>query len=145
VVPAVERPDVGLALAPPGTLAPGQRPLRQIGSVSTAEVNSVVRWLAGLTARYRLPQKLLVLHEFQLSMIRNERELDTRNDDLAILIHMDGQGTPGDKEQTWETITSAAPAGVFFGWKDFYVKDHPMMGPRQTIMRTPRLSMISYQ
>ena len=35
--------------------------------------------------------------------------------------------------------------GVFFGWKDFYVKDHPMLTPRQTITRTPRLSMISYQ
>ena len=138
-------PNVGLALDPEWKLAPGQLPLRQIGSVSITEVNSVVRWLAGLTARYRLPQKLLVLHQFQLSMIRNEHRLDARYDDLAIVIHMDGQGTPGDKRQTWQTITSAAPAEVFFGWKDFYVKDHPMMGPRQTIKRTPRLSMISYE
>jgi hypothetical protein len=86
-----------------------------------------------------------VLHQFRLSMIRSERKLDTRYDDLAILIHMDGQGTPFDKQQTWQTITRAAPAGVFFGWKNFYVKDHPTLSPRQTIMRTPRLSMISYQ
>jgi hypothetical protein len=138
-------PDVGLALDPEWKLAPGQLPLKQIGSVSISEVNSVVRWLAGLTARYRLPQKLLVLHQFQLSMIRDERGLDTRNDDLAILIHMDGQGTPGDKQQTWDAVTKAAPPKVFFGWKDFYVKDHPMLDPRQTIERTPRLSMISYQ
>ena len=141
----LELPDVGLALDPEWKLAPGQLPLRQIGSVSIGEVNSVIRWLAGLTARYRLPQKLLVLHQFQLSMIRNERELDTRHDDLAILIHMDGQGTPASKRQTWRTITRAAPPGVFFGWKNFYVKDHPMVTPRQTIARTPRLSMISYQ
>jgi hypothetical protein len=141
----LELPDVGLALDPEWKLAPGQLPLQQIGSVSITEVNSVVRWLAGLTARYRLPQKLLVLHQFRLSMIRNEHKLDVRYDDLAIVIHMDGQGTPGDKQQTWKTITRAAPAGVFFGWKNFYVKDHPMMSPRQTIMRTPRLSMISYE
>jgi hypothetical protein len=138
-------PDVGLALDPEWKLAPGQLPLQQIGSVSATEVNSVIRWLAGLTARYRLPQKVLVLHQFQLSMISNEHKLDVRYDDLAIVVHMDGQGTPGDKQQTWEAITSAAPAGVFFGWKNFYVKDHPMMSPRQTIMRTPRLSMISYE
>jgi hypothetical protein len=138
-------PDVGLALDPEWKLAPGQRPLQQIGSVSISEVNSVVSWLAALTTRYRLPQKLLVLHQFQLSMIRDESGLDTRHDDLAILIHMDGQGTPGDKEQTWDTITKAAPSRVFFGWKDFYVKDHPMLTPRQTISRTPQLSMISYQ
>jgi hypothetical protein len=138
-------PDVGLALDPEWKLAPGQLPLRQIGSVSITEVNSVVRWLAGLTARYRLPQKLLVLHQFQPSMIRDEPRLDVRHDDLAIVIHMDGEGTPADKQQTWQTVTAAAPAGVFFGWKNFYVKDHPMMGPRQTIIRMPRLSMISYE
>ncbi len=141
----LERPDVGLALDPEWKLAPDQLPLQQIGSVSATEVNSVIRWLAGLTARYRLPQKLLVLHQFRLSMIGDEHKLDVRYDDLAIVIHMDGQGTPGDKEQTWEAVTKAAPAGVSFGWKDFYVKDHPMMGPQQTISRTPRLSMISYQ
>jgi hypothetical protein len=138
-------PDVGLALDAEWKLQPGQLPLKQIGSVSISEVNSVVSWLAALTMRYRLPQKLLVLHQFQLSMIRGERRLNTRHDDLAILIHMDGQGTPSDKEQTWDTITRAAPSRVFFGWKNFYVKDHPMLTPRQTITRTPRLSMISYQ
>ena len=138
-------PDVGLALDPEWKLQPGQLPLHQIGGVSITEVNRVIRWLAGLTARYRLPQKLLVLHQFKLSMIGNEQRLDTRHDDLAILIHMDGQGTPANKEQTWEAVVRAAPAGVFFGWKNFYVKDHPTLGPRQTIERTPRLSMISYQ
>jgi hypothetical protein len=34
---------------------------------------------------------------------------------------------------------------VFFGWKNFYVKDHPMLSPQQTMARTPQLSMISYQ
>ena len=141
----LEMPDVGLALDPEWKLQPGQRPLRQIGSVNVGEVNTVIRWLARLTAQYRLPQKLLVLHQFRLSMISGEQNLDTRHDDLAILIHMDGQGTPADKQQTWETVTRAAPAGVFFGWKNFYVKDHPMISPRLTMARTPQPSMISYQ
>ena len=141
----LELPNVGLALDPEWKLAPGQRPDQQIGSVHISGVNNVIRWLAGLTAHYRLPQKLLVLHQFRLSMIRNEQGLDTRHEDLAILIHMDGQGTPADKLQTWQAITRAAPAGVSFGWKNFYAKDHPMMSPQQTMARTPRLSMISYQ
>jgi hypothetical protein len=98
-----------------------------------------------LTAQYRLPQRLLVLHQFRPSMIRDESRLDTRHDDLAILIHMDGQGTPVDKRQTWDAITRAAPAGVFFGWKNFYAKDHPTMSPQQTVATDPHLSMISYQ
>lgn len=138
-------PDVGLALDPEWKLTPHQVPLHQIGSVSISEVNSVISWLASLTERHRLPQKLLVLHQFRLSMIGDEQQLDTRHEDLAILIHMDGQGTRADKQQTWQAVTGAAPAGVAFGWKNFYVKDHPMMSPQQTIARTPQLSMISYQ
>ncbi|MGD0376083.1 MAG: hypothetical protein ABSB01_16025 [Streptosporangiaceae bacterium] len=143
--PLLELPNVGLALDPEWKLQPGQLPLQQIGSVGIAEVNSVISWLAGLTARYHLPQKLLVLHQFRLSMIADERRLDTHRDDLAILIHMDGQGSPADKQQTWNAVIKAAPAGVYFGWKNFYAKDHPMLGPRQTMARNPEPVMISYQ
>ncbi len=138
-------PNVGLALDPEWKLQPRQLPLRQIGSVSITEVNGVVNWLAQLTARYRLPQKLLVLHQFKLGEIADEKRLDTSNDDLAIVINMDGQGTPAMKRQTWDAVTAAAPPGVPFGWKDFYVKDQPMLSPSQTMARTPSPVMISYQ
>lgn len=141
----LEKPDVGLALDPEWKLKPGQLPLHQIGSVSIGQVNAVVTWLAWLTARYRLPQKLLELHQFRLSMIQGEARLDTRHDDLAIVVNMDGQGAPATKEQTWLAIVGAAPKGVYFGWKDFYVKDTPMLDPAETIERTPRPVLISYQ
>ena len=143
--PILALPNVGLALDPEWKLQPGQRPLRQIGSVTASEVNSVSNWLAGLTARHHLPQKLLVLHQFQLSMIGGENRIDTRHDDLAIIIHMDGQGTQTDKQETWQAVTGAAPRHVFFGWKNFYVMDHPMLSPRQTMTRLPKPMMISYQ
>jgi hypothetical protein len=143
--PLLERPDVGLAIDPEWKLGPGQLPLEQIGSVTSQQVNVVAKWLAALTARYHLPQKLLVLHQFRLTMIGDEQALDTRFDDLAIVIHMDGQGTPADKEQTWDAVLGAAPPHVFFGWKNFFVKDHPMLTPWQTMNRTPQPVMISYQ
>ena len=141
----LELPDVGLALDAEWKLQPGQKPLRQIGHVDISEVNSVVDWLAALTARHDLPQKLLVLHQFQLAMLTGERDLDTSHDDLSIVIHMDGQGTPGVKQGTWNAVTAAAPRGVFFGWKNFLVKDHPMLTPGQTMTETPAPVMISYQ
>ncbi|HSZ43041.1 MAG TPA: hypothetical protein VK817_24020 [Trebonia sp.] len=138
-------PNVGLALDAEWKLQPGQVPLEQIGHVDIGEVNGVVSWLAALTARYHLPQKLLVLHQFQLQMIRDEQDLDTHNDDLAIVIHMDGQGAPAVKQQTWNSVTAAAPKGVFFGWKNFFVKDDPMLTPQETMRETPTPVMISYQ
>ena len=138
-------PNVGLALDPEWKLQPGQVPLRQIGGADISEINSVADWLAVLTAEHHLPQKLLVLHQFRLSMIRHEQDLDTSHDDLAIVIHMDGQGTPDMKQKTWHAITKAAPPGVFFGWKNFYVKDNPALTPRETMAKTPTPVMISYQ
>jgi hypothetical protein len=141
----LRKPNVGLALDPEWKLGPGQLPLRQIGSVGIAQVNSVVTWLARLTSRYRLPQKLLELHEFRLTMITGIQRLDTRHRDLAIVINMDGQGAPRTKDQTWQSVVANAPRHVFFGWKDFYVKDTPMMDPRETISHKPRPVLISYQ
>ncbi len=143
--PLLKLPDVGLALDPEWKLQPGQLPMHQIGSVSVTQVNSVISWLAALTARYHLPQKVLVLHQFQLSMIQGESKLDTHNSDLAIVIHMDGQGAPASKQQTWNAIVRAAPRGVFFGWKNFFLKDHPMLNPRQTMRHRPQPVMISYE
>jgi hypothetical protein len=138
-------PNVGLALDPEWKLQPGQLPLQQIGSVSITEINSVVKWLAALTARYHLPQKLLVIHQFRLASIQDEARLNTHHQDLAIVIHMDGQGSPAAKVQTWDAVTAVAPRGVFFGWKNFFVKDHPMMNPQETMHRSPQPVMISYQ
>jgi putative cell wall-binding protein len=138
-------PNVGLALDPEWKLQPGQLPLHQIGSVSISEVNSVVDWLAGLTARCRLPQKLLVLHEFKIGEIINQQSLDTRHDDLAIVMDMDGQGTPAVKQQTWDVTTAEAPPGVPFGWKNFFGEDQPMLSPAQTMAKNPQPVMISYQ
>jgi hypothetical protein len=143
--PLLRLPGVGLALDAEWKLQRGQLPLKQIGHVDISEVNAVIGWLATLTDRYRLPQKLLVLHQFQLQMIRGEASMDTSHDDLAIVVHMDGQGTPAMKQATWKAVTEAVPPGVFLGWKDFLVKDHPMLTPAQTMAKTPAPVMISYQ
>jgi hypothetical protein len=138
-------PYVGLALDSEWRLEGDQRPLGQIGGVDAAEVNKVVDWLADLTAEHKLPQKLLVLHQFRLSMLRDERKINTRRDELAVLIHMDGQGSPSLKDATWRTILPAAPKGVHWGWKNFYDEDHPMLTPKQTMRKRPQPLMISYQ
>jgi len=143
--PLLQLPNVGLALDPEWRLGPNQHHLEQIGSVSASEINTVSDWLARLTAEHHLPQKLLVLHQFRLSMIADEQRLDTGHDGIAIVIHMDGQGTPADKFNTWNAVVSSAPPSVFFGWKNFYDKDHPTLSPPQTMVNRPEPVMISYQ
>lgn len=139
-------PNVGLALDPEWKLDPNELPLQQIGSMSAVEINRVSAWLAELTARNDLPQKLLVVHQFTLSMIENEAALDTGHGEVAMLIHMDGQGSTAQKEATWRRVVGALPGEeIPMGWKNFYDEDIPMLTPEQTMNHEPRPMMISYQ
>jgi hypothetical protein len=142
----LELPYVGLALDPEWRLGPAQRHLVQIGSVDIGEINAVVSWLAELTREAALPQKLLVLHQFRASMIQNRAGLDTTHPELALLLHVDGLGSQPDKQATWAALHRDAPAGVAWGWKNFYDEDQPMLTPDQTMTRvSPVPELITYQ
>jgi hypothetical protein len=144
--PLLKLPWVGLAVDPEWKLQPGQHPLGQIGSIEASELNSVSAWLSDLTAANHLPQKLFVIHQFRKSMILDEQSLVTTHDNLAMLVHMDGQGMPYDKDATWKVVKDNLPPGIhWLGWKDFYVKDHPMITPEATMAKQPTPVMISYQ
>lgn len=137
-------PHVGLALDPEWRLKPGQVHLRQIGSVEIDEVNEVVNYVADLTRQNRLPQKLFILHQFRLSMIRDRERLDTSRSELAMMIHVDGQGSQPAKNDTWNVLRRDAP-DVYWGWKNFYDEDLPMLTPEQTMQIQPVPHLVSYQ
>lgn len=137
-------PHVGLALDPEWRLAPDEEHMVNIGSVDSGEVNQVADWLAALTAEHRLPQKLLVLHQFTLAMIGDRDALDTSHDELAMMIHADGFGSPGQKLHTWEALHRGAP-DVWWGWKNFYDEDNPTFTPAETVDIEPTPRFISYQ
>ena len=138
-------PDVGLALDPEWRLGPDQVHLRQIGSVSVDEVNGVAAWLADLTRSRDLPQKLFVVHEFSVGMVPGIDRLDTSHDELAVLIHVDGQGSQPAKAGTWATLRAAAPQVRWWGWKNFVDEDHPMLDPTQTYQVRPTPDLVTYQ
>ncbi|GAA4628532.1 hypothetical protein [Cellulomonas oligotrophica] len=137
-------PHVGLALDPEWRLAPDQVHLRQIGSVSAAEINQTSEWLARFTRERDLPQKMLVLHQFSLRMISDRQDVDTSHDELAVVIHVDGQGTQPAKRGTWDALRTNAP-DVHWGWKNFYDEDEPMLDPAQTYQVDPVPDLVTYQ
>jgi hypothetical protein len=142
----LELPHVGLALDPEWRLEPDQVHLRQVGSVGIDEVNRVVAWLADLTRDAALPQKLLVLHQFKLAMLPGRERLDTSRDELALMVHADGQGAQGDKQATWRVLRQDAQPEISWGWKNFYDEDLPMLTPEQTVAEVdPVPALVSYQ
>ncbi|MBO3101281.1 hypothetical protein [Cellulomonas fengjieae] len=137
-------PYVGLALDPEWRLAPDQVHLRQIGSVGIDEVNAVVAWLSDFTAQRALPQKMLVLHQFSGRMIQERARLDTSRDEIAVVIHVDGQGSQEAKAGTWNALRADAPS-VHWGWKNFYDEDVPVLDPVQTYRVQPVPDLVTYQ
>lgn len=138
-------PHVGLALDPEWKLRPDQYPLQEVGSVDADEVNAVTDWLNEVVSDHELPQKLLVVHQFQLRMVQGADRLVYQSPGVQLLLHMDGQGVPAEKEDTWEAVRGAAPEGTPLGWKNFYDEDSPMFDPAATMNRLPLPLMISYQ
>lgn len=138
-------PHVGLALDPEWRLAPDQVHLRQIGSVTGAEADAVAAWLAELTREHDLPQKMFVLHQFASSMITNREVVRTDRPELQVVVHVDGQGTPGGKAGTWNLLRQGADPGLAWGWKNFYDEDVPMLTPEQTWGVAPRPDLVTYQ
>jgi hypothetical protein len=86
-----------------------------IGSVDAAEVNAVADWLDRLTAGERLPQKLLVIHQFTHDMVRRKALLRPRRN-LAVVLNADGFGSRELKSAKYHDFTAGA-SWTFDGFK----------------------------
>lgn len=140
----LREPDVGLALDPEWRLGPDEVHLRQVGSVTAAEVNAVSAWLAEIVREEGLPQKPFVLHQFQSRMIQDrDRDLVLRPE-LATIVHMDGQGSRAAKLNTYDVLTRTAGPWDH-GFKLFYDEDPDIFLPHEVLRLAPLPDMVSYQ
>ena len=60
-------------------------------------------------------------------------------------MQMDGLGAQETKLETWQAITAGGPAGIHFGWKNFYDEDSPLRSPADTVALVPSPVYVSYQ
>lgn len=138
----LRQPDVHLALDPEWRVGPNSVPGQVVGQVSAAEVNSVADWLAAIVAAEKLPEKLFVVHQFQVRMITDRAALRDRAG-LAVTIHMDGFGTRSQKLATYSFTQAAAP--FHNGFKLFYDEDVNMFSPAETLGLSPAPDLVTYQ
>jgi len=136
-------PDVGVALDPEWRVRPGQLPGRTIGSVDAAELNRTIDYLARLVSRSDLPQKLVVIHQFNLAMI-TDRHAIHRTPELAVTFDFDGVGTPRAKLLTYAALArDLGDAAV--GVKLYYDQDATLLTPRQVVRLRPEPDLVVYQ
>ncbi len=136
------KPDVGLALDPEWKLYGDQVPDHQIGYTDAASVNQVSGWLSGLVDEHRLPQKLLLVHNFTGQMLHDELRL-VFHSNLALTENADGFGSRADKLHDYRLL--AADTGVWLGFKLFYRQDVDMYRPAEVLAMDNPPSVIDYQ
>ena len=150
-VPRLERwlarPHVHLALDPEWALPPGVVPGRRIGSMTARDINFAIDFLAELVDRYSLPPKVLVVHRFTESMIRDADAI-RRDPRVQVVINMDGWGPPAMKRMAYEDIV-APEADQFTGFKLFFRNDvrdgSLLLTPAEILELDPAPVYIQYQ
>ena len=138
----LREPDVGLALDPEWRVSDGQVPGQVIGRVDSREVNATTAWLAQLVARHRLPQKLLVIHQFTDDMV-DETALKPR-DGVAMVLNADGFGSQPVKISKYHRFTRQSP-GFGTGFKLFFHEDAGLMSPRRVLRMRPPPDVVVYE
>ena len=139
------QPHVGLALDPEWRLAPGERHMRDIGQVSADEVNRVAAWLAELTRRHHLPQKLLLLHQFRLDMLPDRANIHV--EPRARPRHPDGRpGPPRDQARhLGSDHQRVLRRGCTSAGRTSTTRTHHCAPPAATLSLEPSPLYISYQ
>ena len=138
----LREPDVGLALDPEWH-TPGAVPGTVIGATDAAKVNQVARYVSRVVQRYKLPEKLLVVHQFTESMIRNKERL-RHYPGVALVLNVDGFGDQPNKISKYVAFTH--PRTHFrSGYKLFYKEDTNLMTPAQVLKLRPRPDLVIYE
>lgn len=141
----LRQPDVGIALDPEWRTPPPARPKGGfVGQVDAAEVNSVIDYLAQLVEEEDLPEKLVVIHQFQDRMITNKAQL-VEKPGVAVMIHMDGFGSRAEKLNSYSIVRVEDPLNM--GLKLFFDEDIDMYDAATVLGGEfdPVPDLISYQ
>jgi hypothetical protein len=136
-------PSVQVALDPEWKMGPNQVPIEEIGSASAESVNAVAAYLSRLVAQNRLPDKLLIVHQFRLSMLPDRQNI-VRMPGLETVLHADGFGGQGAKLETYRSLAFPVPP-FHAGFKLFLTQDTNMMSPGQVMSLRPQPEIVTYQ
>lgn len=141
--PWLEQPDVGLALDPEWHVGPGELPGKVIGSMDAREVNQISSWLASIVRARRLPEKLLMVHQFTENMVR-DKQLLRQVPGIALTLNVDGFGTAPDKIAKYHLLARERPR-THRGFKLFYHEDQGLMSPRDVLRLKPQPELVVYE
>ena len=139
----LEQPDVSLALDPEWSMEAGEVPGEQIGSTDARTVNRVSAYLDRIVRDRRLPQKMLLIHQFTDDMIEDRADLRGRPG-VTLVRNVDGFGDRAVKTAKYREFTRG-PRRTHVGYKLFYREDTNLMQPRDVLRLRPKPDVVVYE
>ena len=140
-LPFLKYPNVHLAIDPefamvePGQLYPGN----PIGYVTAEQVNEVQQVMAEyLRANNLAGQRVLLVHQFQNTMIVDKEKIDPAVPEVALTLSVDGFGSPYAKITKYNALVDGSTP--FAAFKLFYDYDEPLLTETQALGMEPGLA-----
>lgn len=140
-LPFLRNPNVHLAIDPEFAMTqPGQAwPGNPIGYVTAAQVNAVQQVVAEYLREEGLPgPRVLLVHQFQNTMIVDKDQLDSSVPEVALALSVDGFGSPYAKITKYNALVDGSTP--FAAFKLFYDYDEPLLSEAQALGVEPGLA-----
>lgn len=144
VLPYLREPHVHLAIDPEFVTPPGNRPGMFIGSLDCLQVNDAEDTIERLVEQANLPNKIVIVHQFEDDMLTNKEKLRFDEPRVDTVLDMDGFGDQNGKLSKYDTLVRQFGA-KYAGIKLFYTHDTLLLTPQQVEGLTPRPNVIIYQ
>jgi len=139
----LELPHVHLAIDTEYSVEPGEVPGVDLGSVDGSEIDRAVRYLDRIVEEEGIPDKVLLVHEFQGGIVTNKDAIRP-TDDVEVVLHADGFGLARHKFTKYRALVRGQPV-QYGGFKVFYNLDEPVLEPEQVLMLDPAPAVVTYQ
>ena len=139
----LELPNVHLALDPEFAMAPGEQPGEHIGQIDAVDVAYAQQTLVDLAASAGIPPKILLVHQFDYTMLTNKDQIAPMPG-VQLILNADGFGEPAIKLESYAVLVAEEPI-EFHGFKLFYKQDFPLMTPEEILAMEPSPHFVVYQ
>lgn len=120
-----------------------------LGWMDASEVNWAINYLAQTSMQFHLPRKVLIVHQWDPSVIRNKDQI-ALNANVSVVVQSDGWGGSGNKIGDYSQFVQQSL--VEYGGYKLFVPypgdtqfDTPLQTPQDVMKLFPQPLFISYQ
>ncbi len=120
-----------------------------LGWMDATEINWAINYLAQTSLKYHLPSKVLVVHQWDQSVIRGKSAIKL-NPNVSVVLQSDGWGGAGNKIGDYQVFVQQSLI-EYGGYKLFFPYpgdtqfDSPLQTPQQVMQLFPQPLFVSYQ